>query len=144
MKKILFLAILLVCAKHGLCQNADIEKLKQLNADFTKSFVTRDTATMDNIFADNMELVAPDGSIHHKKELQQMLISPDVEYLSAKVDTVSVRLFGNIGLVNARCTGVAKTAQGQNTMQTCYLDVYEKRKGQWRCVASQVALLSVK
>jgi hypothetical protein len=88
-----------------------------------------------------MVLVSPSGRVFHKKDLLRNLLSPEMEFVSSKVDTVSVRLLGSVGLVSAKATAVGKVDGKASTVRTCYLDVYEKRKGRWYAVASQVAVL---
>ena len=144
MKTILTMLLIFAALPFAFAQNEDAATLKQLNSDWIGSYVTRDTMTLGRIFADDMVLVSPNGSIFHKKEMLRMLKSPDQEYLSAKVDAVSVRLLGSVGLVSAQATAVAKVNGKVTTIRTSYLDVYEKRRGRWYAVASQVALLSMK
>jgi len=68
-------------------------------------------------------------------------MAPGQQFLSTKVDTVSVRLFGNIGIINAKITGIVKANVKTITVRTCYMDVYEKRKSRWYAVAAHVTLL---
>jgi ketosteroid isomerase-like protein len=121
-------------------QEADIKKLRELNEKWIASYVTRDTATMRDIYADDMELVSPGGKIFHKKDLLKTLLSPDQQFVSSKVDSVRVRIFGNTGLVNATSTVHGKAGQKEFTVTSCYLDVYEKRNGRWYAVAAQVTI----
>jgi uncharacterized protein (TIGR02246 family) len=124
-----------------LAQNKDVEALKKLNADWIGAYVTRDTATMSRIFADDLVLTNPSGKAMGKKVILNNLVSPGTEYLATKVDTVSVRLFGNIGIINAKVTATVKSNDKTITATTCYMDVYEKRKGRWYAVAAHVTLL---
>jgi ketosteroid isomerase-like protein len=144
MKKALTVTFLLFFCLDCFAQSDDIETLKKLNHDWISSYLTKDTATMGKIYADDMILINPSGKAFNKKDLLRNLVSPGQGYLSAKVDTVSVRLAGNIGLVNAQATVVDRAGGKTNTITTCYLDVYEKRNGRWYAIASQVTLLSVK
>ena len=144
MKKTFSIICFLLFCLRCFGQNDDIATLKKLNHDWISSFVTRDTATMAKIYADDMVLINPDGKAFYKKDMLRGLMSPNQEYLSAHVDTVSVRLVGNIGLVCAKATAVAKADGKVSTLTTCYLDVYEKRNDRWYAIASQVALLSAK
>ena len=144
MKTIFTIILIFTMAPFAFGQNKDAATLEQMNKDWIGAFVTRDTALMGRIYADDMVLISPDGRVFHKKDLLRNLVSTNQEFLSSKVDTVSVRLLGSVGLVSAQST-VAGKANGQIiTIRTCYLDVYEKRKGRWYAVASQVALLSEK
>ena len=138
MKYAILLLLLSLSIQAASAQEADIKKLKELNEKWIASFVTRDTATMRGIYADDMELVSSSGKIFHKKDLLKNLLSPNQEFFSSKVDSVRVRIFGNIGLVNATSTVRGKARQKEFTVTNCYLDVYEKRKGRWYAVASQV------
>ncbi|HVV55041.1 MAG TPA: nuclear transport factor 2 family protein [Mucilaginibacter sp.] len=142
MKSSLTILLTIGIITASFAQNKDTQILKKLNHDWISSYVTKDTATMSRIFADDLVLVSPNGKTFHKKDILTNVISPAQEYTSAKVDTVSVRLIGNVGLVSAKASVVAKTNGKPSTIRTSYLDVYEKRKGRWYAVASQVALLS--
>ena len=142
MKKILIILIGIFCYCNCLAQNKDVETLKKLNADWIASYVTKDSATMSRIFADDLVLTNPGGKAMSKKEILNGLMSPGQQFLSTKVDTVDVRLFGNIGIINAKITGVIKANDKTITVRTCYMDVYEKRKGRWYAVAAHVTLLN--
>ncbi|MBS1528243.1 MAG: nuclear transport factor 2 family protein [Bacteroidetes bacterium] len=144
MKQIFTLLIFACLASCAFGQNTDEEELKQLNYDWISAYVTRDTAVMSRIFAEDLALVSPNGTTFRKRDILKNLLSPKQEYLSIKVDTVSVKLRGNIGLVSAKATAVVKANGQTHTIQTSYLDVYEKRDGRWVAIASQVALVSVK
>ena len=141
MKKILIILIGIFCYCNCLAQNKDVETLKKLNADWIASYVTKDSATMSRIFADDLVLTNPGGKAMSKKEILNGLMSPGQQFLSTKVDTVDVRLFGNIGIINAKITGIVKANDKTITVRTCYMDVYEKRKGRWYAVAAHVTLL---
>ena len=131
-------------ALFAFAQQNDEQVLKQLNHDWISAYVTRDTAMMSRIYAADITLVSPNGTVWHKNDMVKNLLSTSQEYLSSKVDTVSVRVIGKIGLVSAKATVVAKANGKTSTIQTSYLDVYEKRDGRWVAIASQVALLSIK
>jgi len=143
MKKIsILVAAILYC---GCCsaQSKDADEIKKLNAQWIASYVTLDTATLSRIYADDIILVNPSGKIMHKKEMLNNLVKPGHdEYVSTKVDTASVRLFGNSGIINAEVTGVVKADGKNSTIRVCYMDVYEKRKGKWYAIAAHVTLLS--
>lgn len=142
MKKIFTGITVILCCFHCLAQNKDADAIKKLNAEWIASYVTRDTATLSRIFADDIQLTNPSGQLKTKQEMLKALVSPDQEYMSTKVDTASVRLFGNIGIINAKVTGVVKAGGKTSTAQVGYMDVYEKRHGRWYAIAAHVTLLS--
>jgi hypothetical protein len=57
---------------------------------------------MSRVFADDLVLTNPGCKAMRKKEILNSLMSPGQQFLSTKVDTVDVRLFGNIGIINAK------------------------------------------
>jgi len=101
-----------VLSGSAIAQIKDIEAIKKLNEQWIASYVPRDTATLNRIFADDIELTNLSGKLMHKSEMLKALVSPDQEYISTKVDTASVRLFDNISIINAKVTGVVK-AEGK-------------------------------
>jgi uncharacterized protein (TIGR02246 family) len=142
MKCFLLMLLGVPCCLNCFAQNKDAETLKKLNADWIASYVTRDTAKMSSIFADDLVLINPGGKKYHKKDILKGVMNPGQKFLSTHVDSVYVRLFGNIGIINAKTSATVK-AEGKTTAsKVCYMDVYEKRKGRWYAVAAHVTLLN--
>jgi Domain of unknown function (DUF4440) len=99
--RLLLLAPLLLIAGACRCQSSDADTLKALNALFIHGSITRDTAKLSRIFADDFILINPAGNRRNKCEvLNGFVTSP--HFLSCEVDTVEIRLYGTIGLVLAR------------------------------------------
>lgn len=121
-------------------QSSDADSLKALNALFIHGSMTRDTAKLSRIFADDFILINPSGQRRNKQEvLNGFITSP--HFLSCEVDTVEIRLYGTIGLVLARAVFTTEDNGKQTTGKTNYLDVYEKRRGRWVAIAAHVTYL---
>jgi len=144
MKRSILTLSCLLTGYVGFAQNNDVETLKQLNTKWISSYITRDTAAMNRIFADDLVLTNPAGKVYHKQDILKAVMSPGQEYLSSKVDTASVRLFGNIGIINAQATFTVKASGETSTGSTNYMDVYEKRNGRWYAVAAHVTSVGSK
>ncbi|HTI57854.1 nuclear transport factor 2 family protein [Mucilaginibacter sp.] len=144
MKRLLMLFIGVLLFQNCLAQSKDAATLKQLNADWIASYVTRDTVKMGSVFGEDLVLTNPSGKTFHKQDILKGVVSPGQQCLSSKVDTVSVRLFGNIGIINAEITVAIKANGKTDTVRTNYMDVYEKRHGRWYAVAAHVTLLGAK
>jgi uncharacterized protein (TIGR02246 family) len=124
-------------------QSKDIEILKNLNRDWINSYPTKDSATLNRIFADDFVLINHRGMKMTKKDILASLDKQ--ETLSAKIDSVDVKLLtDNVGVVTAYTTFVLKADGKEMTGQNCYQDIYLKRKGKWVAVAAHVTLLSFK
>jgi len=141
MKRLLSVLAGLLCSVNCFAQNKDIETLKKLNADWIASYVTRDTAKMSSIFGNDLVLINPSGKKFYKKDILKGVMNPKQQFLSTHVDSVDVRLFGNIGIINAKTSATVKAEGKTSTSKVCYMDVYEKRKGRWYAVAAHVTLL---
>ena len=115
--------------------------LKKLNADWISCYVTHNTKLLESILADDIILTDPTGGVFDKKKMLAGITGPNLTVLSDHVDDVTVRLFGAIAIVNARTTYVFKTDGKQMTGHNCYMDVYAKRNGSWKCVAAHVSAL---
>jgi hypothetical protein len=138
--RLLLLSPLLLIAGACQCQSDDADILKALNAMFIHGSITRDTAKLSRIFADDFILINPAGQRRNKQEvLNGFVTSPHL--LSCEVDTVEIRLFYTIGLVHARAVFTTENNGKQTIGKTDYLDVYEKRRGRWVAVAAHVTYL---
>lgn len=141
MKRFLPVLIPVFCCLNCFAQNKDAETLKKLNADWIASYVTRDTAKMSSIFGNDLVLINPSGKKYHKRDILKGVVNPKQQFLSTHVDSVEVRLFGNVGIINAKTSATVKSEGKTSMSKVCYMDVYEKRKGRWYAVAAHVTLL---
>ena len=124
-------------------QSKDMEILKKLNRDWINSYPTKDSATLNKIFADDFVLINHRGTKMTKKDILASLDKQ--EMLSAKIDSVDVKLLtDNVGVVTAYTKFVLKADGKEMTGQNCYQDIYVKRNGKWVAVTAHVTLLSFK
>jgi uncharacterized protein (TIGR02246 family) len=136
------LALLLGYSTPLLAQTDDINTLKQLNEAWIHAYPGKDTATMSRIFADDLVLTNPAGAKITKQMILRNVVSGGQQVLTAKVDSVDVRLLGNaVGLVTATASFTFSSDGKKVAGRTCYLDVYEKRNGRWVAVAAHVTSL---
>ncbi|HEY8967795.1 MAG TPA: nuclear transport factor 2 family protein [Puia sp.] len=136
------------CILSGLASFAqatpdDINTVKKLNEDWIHSYPGKDTATMGRILADDLIMITPNGSRIGKQDILKSMASPMQQVKSTKVDKAEVRLVGNTALVFAEASFVTvDNANGKEvTGRTSYLDIYEKRHGQWVAIAAHVTYL---
>jgi uncharacterized protein (TIGR02246 family) len=133
-------AFLVLTTIASRAQSSDADALKALNAAFIHGYMTRDTAKLGPIFADDFILINPSGQRRNRQEvLNGFVTSP--HFLSCEVDTIEISLHGTIGLVHARAVFTTNDNGKQTTGKTDYLDVYEKRRGRWVAIAAHVIYL---
>jgi hypothetical protein len=138
MKHYIFLLATFALSHAASAQNKDSELLKKLNEEWISSYPTKDTLKMNSIFADDFVLINPSGVKMTKRDIFSNLAHSTNPVLTAKVDSVEIRLFHNIGIVNAKASFTFKSGEAG---KTCYMDVYEKRAGKWVAVAAHVTSL---
>lgn len=143
MKRLLTGTLLVFIFNTAFAQSKDIEAIKSLNEAWLKTYPTRDSITLSKILADDFILVNPRGIRMTKKEVLLGLNSPEVETISVHIDSVGVRIFGDIGLITCKTTFILKMNNKESTGKNCYSDLYAKRNGKWSAVAAHVTLLSM-
>jgi ketosteroid isomerase-like protein len=111
----------------------EIEKLER---DWVAAITTRDAATLDRILADDFVGTSPTAHVYYKPMAISTLESGTHVVKSMALDEVSANVFGD--------TAVAFTSQeevstfgGQDTSgHYHYTNVWIKRNGEWKVVAS--------
>jgi uncharacterized protein (TIGR02246 family) len=121
-------------------QNNDIEILKKMNSDWINASVTKDTAMLSRIFANDMILITAAGRKMTRKDL--LLNAFNQNLLSANIDSVDVRLITpDVGIVTAYLSFTVPAGAEKIMGKNCYQDVYIKRKNRWYAVSAHVTLL---
>jgi uncharacterized protein (TIGR02246 family) len=142
-KTTLLLTILTLISETCLSQNKDIEILKNLNREWINSYPTKDSETLNRIFADDFVLINHKGTKMSKNDIVSNLDKQEI--ISAKIDSVDVKLLtDNVGVVTAYTTFVLRSDGKEMVGQNCYQDIYMKRRGKWLAVMAHVTLLSFK
>lgn len=143
MPKLLVFILLMIIFINAFAQNKDIEELTRLNQDWLNSYIKKDTATLNKIFADDFILISPKGARMTRSDIINNLNRQ--ETVSINIDSINVRLVtADVGLITAYTTFVLKTDNKEMTGKNCYQDVYIKRNGSWFAVAAHVTLLNAK
>lgn len=142
-KEIIVILLLTFICQTVFSQSKDIEIISNLNKNWLDSYVTKDSATLNRIFAPDFVLISPTGSKMTKKSVIDNLQKQ--ETVSVNLDSVDVKLLtADVGVVTAYITFVLKTDDKEMKGQNCYQDVYVKRKRKWIAVMAHVTLLNLK
>ena len=136
-------ALLLVLTTNFANAQSDvIAAIKALNEAWIHSYLTKDTATVSRVWADDFILINPVGKRFTKRDGIKNMSSPATHFLSSRVDTAEVHVVGDLGYIMARASFVSTDNNGKKTKGTTdYLDVYEKRNGRWVAIAAHVIYL---
>jgi uncharacterized protein (TIGR02246 family) len=142
-KETMVIFVLTLICQTVFAQSSDIEIITNLNKDWLDSYINKDTATLNRIFAPDFVLISHTGNKMTKDAIIENL--DEQETVSIHVDSIDVKLLtGNVGVVTAYTTFVLYVDGKEMTGQNCYQDIYVKRKGKWVAVTAHVTLLNLK
>lgn len=147
MKSIFITVLVLTCAvvALGKSQNGrntkDVLELKAIQQRLIEAWVKKDRATIDSLLAGDWRVTDPTGQVLTKAQVMKELDSGERKLESGAIDDVEVRLFGNVAVVTGR-TRATGSYQGNKVSVTLrFTDVFVKRRGAWRAVASQATVV---
>lgn len=143
MPKQIWLGLFLMMHQYGFCQTSDTKQIEKLNHDWLNAYVTKDSAALDQIFADDFELISPRGDKMKKRDIIQNLKTQDIT--STHIDSIDIKLLTkDVGLITAYISFEFKVDGKNMSGKNCYQDVYVKRRNRWYAFAAHVTLLQVK
>lgn len=130
-------------------QSEDEREIRKTEREWLNCYLTRDAAVMDRIEADEFRIVYPDGRIVTKKQELESLKSASTPQADVAMDTEDeiVHIYGNTAVVTGNFIQKGRYKAGPRNGQSFrivnrYTDVYVKRDGDWRVVASQLTAVA--
>jgi ketosteroid isomerase-like protein len=123
---------------------ADEKAILELEAGWNDALRARDAAALDAILADDWVGISPFGTSTKAQALGD-LKSGDmkVESIGAPHD-MKVRFYGDVAIVMGASEEKSSWKGKDTSGNWVFMDVWTKRGGKWRCVASQSSLLAAK
>jgi uncharacterized protein (TIGR02246 family) len=142
LKRILLFAFVLAGPSLlAYAQTADMAMIKQLNRQWLDAIVQEDSAALGRILADDFVLINP-GGMHRTKTDNISLHNPGQKVTRIDIDSQEVRFLTNeVGVITVWTTNYITQGTEKVVLKICYMDIYQKRKGQWKAVAGHVTLL---
>lgn len=136
-----FLPLLILCASPFVAKadvQADKAALLALEAQWDIAAVKGDIAAFDALYADGFVFTNAQGKVQTKAEVQSELKSGDLKYLAAKVDDLTVALYGDAAVVTGRWAGkFVLKGKTRNTLERFTSTYVRQQNGLWRLVATQ-------
>jgi uncharacterized protein (TIGR02246 family) len=115
--------------------------IKQLNRQWLDAIVQEDSAALARILADDFVLINPVG-MRRTKANNVSLHNPGQQVNRVDIDSQDVRMLTDeVGIITVWTTNYITQGAEKVVLKICYMDVYQKRKGQWKAVAGHVTLL---
>jgi enamine deaminase RidA (YjgF/YER057c/UK114 family)/ketosteroid isomerase-like protein len=119
-------------------QSADEMILRQLNDDYIRSDQNSDVARYQQFLADDFTAALPDLVFRNRQEFLDLIARPR-PFTGLTLLGVTVRILGDVALLHGRVSYTTKH-DGQ-LREALYTDTYQRRDGQWKCVAAEVVAL---
>lgn len=118
----------------------DLKALSKINAQFIRNYVSQDTASHNQIIAEDFVCIQNSGEIMERDEYMKDWATSYGKsgFTSFEYSDEKIRLFGSTALVRSKTT-YSKIVGGKTIRgSSIYTDTYIKKNGRWRCVQAQI------
>jgi hypothetical protein len=140
-KKLLTFVLVWFCAKLY-AQQGQVDVVKKIEQTRLASLVTKDTATLNKIFAADVRFVNTLGETLNKEKVMLLIMEPDRKYTQASIDSfTSVDVNENTAVLITRTTLIRTLHNVISTLHNSQMAVYEKRRNKWQLVALHTTLI---
>ena len=103
-----------------------------------KAMVDKDFATLDQVISEDLVYIHSNGNVDTKESFMAPLKDGSRSYDDITIKDPKVRMYGDVGIVNATCTYHRTTAEGRaNNLSLLYTSVYAKIDDRWQHVSWQ-------
>jgi hypothetical protein len=109
-------------------------QIARLNEQYIQGLLNADSRWFEHHLADEFVCIESDGSLHNKAAFVRK-VSNGSGYVKYRLDQVQVRVFGEVGVVQA--TGAFTRTDGRTGLSR-YTDVYALIDNDWKVVSAQV------
>src|SRR6516164_6044354 len=108
-----------------------VNAIKQLEQDMGDAMVRADIDKLNQIYADDFATIGSTGKVTTKKDLLQDFESFHDKLVSFENGPMDVQVFGNVAVVHGSVTE-KRSRDGKDTSgQFVWMDLLEKRDGNW-------------
>jgi ketosteroid isomerase-like protein len=118
----------------------DEDQILALHEAGDKALMTADLPALDRIFADDYVQYNESGKAFTKHEVLNNFRTGAIRYPSIVSTSRMIRLFGDIAVVHGSESDELEVGGKRSAIRYIYLDVLRKRDGEWKLVASQLAV----
>jgi ketosteroid isomerase-like protein len=116
-------------------QSKDETILRDLNDAYIHSDQYSDVARYEQFLADDFTASLPDLVFRNRQEFLDLIAQPR-PFRDLTLRSVQVRILGDVALLHGRVSYT--TSHDGVQREALYTDTYQRREGQWLCVAGEV------
>jgi len=132
--KLYFIFLMLLCSVVHAQQPKDTTALKNISHEKFEWLVAKDTVNLKILLDDNLQFIHSNGWIQTRTDMIKDLASGKLNYLKVTVETDTVRLIQNTGIVTGKGTFKVMLDGKEVELKLLYTEVYVLNKKQWKLV----------
>jgi ketosteroid isomerase-like protein len=129
-------AILLAVALQA-PQADPVREFKEIERNLAAAYMRGDRAFVDDLLTDDWTSTDYTGRIWTKANLLALFAPGGPTFTKSEIDVDRVRLLGDVAVVTGRSVSGARVDGRDVNVTQRFTDIYVKRDGRWRVVASQ-------
>ncbi len=119
----------------------DEQAVRAVLDSWLKALERGDTVALKRIIAEDYLITVSDGRILNREEDLAPIVAGKLQFLSAKTDSLRIRVFGNAAIVIGIGIYNVKMGDKSPVFRERFTDVYIKRDGVWQPVSSHSTAL---
>ena len=118
---------------------ADRARLEELNAIWLKSYETRDQEALGSVLADDFIGLYGEATLSKQEMLARLSTRPPTK---VNWEKLRIKVNRDTAVVTAASTITTQQEGKEASARFNYVDVYSRRNGDWRAIASHVTRLA--
>jgi len=118
---------------------SDIQTLTELESTWNVAHLKGDAATLDSLWADDLEVVVPQMKPMAKPQLLAFAKSGRMQFQKYDTSDVKVRVYGEAAVVTGRLQRLRTINDKQVADDWQFVKVYARLNGHWRVVLFQAS-----
>ncbi len=132
----LAIALLLTVAPQA-PQTDGVAQFIEMERNLAAAYMRGDRAFVDGLLADDWTSTDYRGRLWTKTKVLALFDGPRPPMTKAEIDVDRVRLVGDVAIVTGRSVSAGRVDGRDVSVTQRYTDIYVRRDGRWRVVASQ-------
>ena len=128
----------LTAADQKPASGSDEQVITQLELDWGMALIKNDQAWIDGAVSPDWMLSDPDGMLMTKTQVDADAKSGDMKFESFKLDSLTVHVDGDTAVAFGLETEKSNYKGTDTSGQYRFTDVFVKRNGKWKAIATQV------
>lgn len=119
------------------------EEVREMLRRWVDGLKESDTATLDQLMADDLIHTDPSGAVHNREQvLAGLLAGKDVPFESVETDDVKVRVYGDAAVATGYTAMKVRYNNQEIVGKFRFTDVFIKQQGRWQIVATHTTAIT--